>query len=165
MSRNQSTDRNYRGNKIIHAQLDPLSADPAVNLRAPWSPWLNTQRNELCWYDAAGALYCVIPAPAVPVPKHYNMVITGGGALPTVFSPELSHIFLDFDGMTGDVDLTSWMPAVSAHNIEVRFRKIDNSKHKITYTDSAGIFNKFVDKRGEFITLLWDASAASINVG
>lgn len=165
MERDQRTNRNYKGNSIIHAQFDPVAADPNPTTRATWAPWLNTQRNEWCWYDAAGALYCVIPTPAVPVPKHYTMVVTGGAAIPVVFSPELSHIFLDFDGMTGDVDLTSWMPTASAHNIEVRFRKIDNSKHKITYTDSAGIFNKFVDKRGEFITLLWDASAASINVG
>lgn len=61
---------------------------------------------------------------------------------------------VDLFGMTTDVDATNWSPTNLAIGATVRLRKIDNSAFTVRFQDSSANY-QYVDKRGEFVTLVW----------
>jgi len=75
--------------------------------------------------------------------------------LPTEFSLGASQVAIDLDLSGGGLDLTTWALADRQENVVVRVRKIDSTANRLTWTDHLGITYRFVDRQGEFITLLW----------
>lgn len=165
MGRHQKTDRDYLGNAIINAQLHPQASSPGAAVQAPYAPWIDTATNKICWYDTLGNMHCVVSELQPPLPKHLNAFISGGDPVPDSFHPALTHVFLDVDNMPADLDLTGWQPASSGDNLTIRVRKVDASPYKIIYTDTAGLSYKFANTKSEYIVLMWDAIAATVNVG
>ena len=70
--------------------------------------------------------------------------------------PHNTHpLKIDIQNLAEDLDLTSWLPAGLSDGAEVSVRKLDDTKHRIVFTDSAGILYNFVGKRGEVITFIY----------
>lgn len=65
--------QDWHHNEIRRAKLQPEPTDPAFDPadastegggQGSYSPWINKTRNELCWYDDAGDMFCIIPGAA-----------------------------------------------------------------------------------------------------
>lgn len=84
--------------------------------------------------------------------------------IPTAYAPSLEYVEIEMDLTDGDYDLTPWLPTSAGEHVEFRFRKVDNSTNRITYTDADGVAYTFVDRLGEFITLVWDEADNRLHV-
>ena len=97
---------------------------------------------------------CIEVAPALP-----PLVVAPGDALPTEFvqvAPLPEYIFIDVQTGGSNVDLAGWLPTGVGINQRVQIRKADTGSGRISYPDPyIPYVYTFVDKVGEFITLLW----------
>lgn len=73
----------------------------------------------------------------------------------------LSHWFINLTAMTADIDLDTWTPTSLSEGAKVFVKKLDASSFKIGITSDGVRFN-FVDKPGEFYSLLWDGSTFKV---
>ena len=167
------TDRDYQQNNVRRMGLQPTPSDPvfgtnlAADEQGPWQPWLHTVRNEMCWFDENGDMFCVAPCkvgePCCKSNLHESLLLDGGDVIPTAFDPVRTHVFIDIDNMTADLDLTPWLPTMAGPSVEFRFRKIDASTFSILWTDPVtSITYNYVDRQHEFITLVWDGVAGNL---
>lgn len=110
--------------------------------------------------------YSLVAQPLSYVPNVAGapVVFTDLSQVPTVFPLDTALVIIDLDLSGGSVDLTGWMPAAGSCGAQIRFRKVDNSPNKITWTDYLGIHYNFVNKRGEFITLLCDGTTGLMHI-
>lgn len=162
MPRMQSTDRDYQGNKIIHAKLDPLGVPEPFSERGAWAPWTDINGKTICWYDEDGNTICTAKEEALSTGAHTVGDLT---QLPADFPLEKHFVMVDFIGLTADIDLSNWIPNSARSNAVFRFRKMDNTEYKITFTDEQGIVYNFVNRRGEFITLYYDGEMGKTFIG
>lgn len=88
-----------------------------------------------------------------------NVVITELSvvALPATVDDNTQFLFLNISGMTSDLDITNYTPTGLCKGAICRFKKIDTSPFKIGYTDG-GVDYSFVDRRGEYMELIWNGS-------
>lgn len=86
-----------------------------------------------------------------------------GAALPNNLG-DATATGIDIGGMTSDVDLSSWMPAGVPDGAIISIRKIDSSGFKLIYTDRQGITYRFVDKRGELMTFIYEQPTNSLRL-
>ena len=92
-------------------------------------------------------------APAPPT------VINVGGTMPAALGqsfPAPDYIFIDVHTGANTFDISPWVPSGVMLNQRVQIRKADEVPGRITYADPFIPHTyAFVDKIGEFITLLW----------
>lgn len=74
-----------------------------------------------------------------------------------IVSPSVNYLNIDFDNFNGDIDLTNQLPTNLPKGARVILRKIDTNRGRITYDDSV-IFYNFVNKKGEYIELIWNGT-------
>lgn len=75
--------------------------------------------------------------------------------IPQMFDLPSDMVVLDLDLSGGDYDASAYKPLGLVHGAIVRLRKLDQSAHKIVFTDHTGVTYSFVNRYSEFITLQW----------
>lgn len=86
----------------------------------------------------------------------YLVVDASTQVLPTTFpSDSVLHLMIDVDNMTGDLDITGWLPTGLVDSATVSIRKVDTTPHKVIYDDGVVLYNH-VDRQGEVISFQYD---------
>ena len=94
----------------------------------------------------------------------FTVDFANGGVLPTNLGDGTGNA-IDITSMTGDVDLTSWMPTGVPDGAIISIRKAESSGFKIKYTDTRiGITYDFVDKKGETMTFIYEQPTNSLRL-
>lgn len=102
--------------------------------------------------------------PYVPSVAGTPIVYTDLSQVPTLFPIGTGTAIIDMDLSGGDVDLTGWTLDAEQGAVSIRFRKVDVTANRITWTDHLGIKYEFVDRQGEFITLVYDDTSGLFHI-
>mgnify|MGYP000865044967 CR=1 FL=1 len=93
-----------------------------------------------------------------------NIDMTAGDEIPTVFATNVKYAFIEIDKMNANFNLSAWLPVESADFFNIRFRKVDASSFGIIWNDPIGIPYPHVDRRGEFISFVWDNVSKTLSI-
>ena len=101
----------------------------------------------------------LIAGTAPPVAPAAPIVVNVGDAMPSDLGQSFrapDYIFIDVHTGPGAINITSWVPSGIMLNQRVQIRKADVALGSIVYTDPHIPYTyAFIEKIGEFITLLW----------
>lgn len=111
----------------------------------------------------AGGLSLVVGASAVVQPPPV-VSAAAAGALPGQFPAGSLRVFVDMAVGPSDFDMSNWAPSGLADGAVVQIRKTDTMAGALRFTDYTGVAYEFVDKRGEFITLIWLATLGAFRI-
>ena len=102
--------------------------------------------------------------PYVPSVAGDPIVYTSLSQVPTLFPIGTGTAIIDMDLSGSGVDLTGWALDAEQGAVSIRFRKVDVTPNRITWTDHLGINYAFVEKQGEFITLVYDDTSGLFHI-
>lgn len=107
-----------------------------------------------------GGYYGENPTPPVIPPSVANVQVNyPASTIPSDVSADITHLYIDVVGMTEEMDLGEIQaPAGMPDGCEMTIRKNDDSDFKIKLIDAAGTDYKYVDKKGETMTLIYSSA-------